>query len=1008
MSRLPSFSSSSTSSSLSPRFDSGIQQSVSRFSSSTESKRTGWEIHYNELKFGNLLGQGTYGKVYTGIFREIKVAIKVYDLHSTLPSEQQSEVLKEAGLMARLPKSPYLIGFHGVSFDQNYCLVMEYAEGGTLQTRLNKTSGKLTLPQQMRWAMQISYGLNQLHSLNILHRDLKSKNILLNNREEAKVGDFGLSVVKSTSISQSKTSDAMGAAGTLPWMAPELFTGKANSKQTDIYSLGIVLWEIINREVPFKDKMAGVIVGMVLAGNRETLPKKCPELFKLMITGCWNQDAKNRPDAQQVGYQFETALRSLESLPSSLLSVEKKSLPIKATHSPVTKTITTSSYSPTVSQSWQTSIPAPKSLTRVEQLKLQDQLILACKQGDEKAVTALFRQGAKPDMTNTGGEQPLGAAVWGMCPGVVNALIKQAEGIAPMLWLECEEHNLDCYKEIFIIPEFDPRSLAEWYALVQKIDTNLFIRAFHLKKVDEYWHNSDTSSWDNLRSYLHDNQNCYERDDPIRSNRTIPSWTEDGFVRFRTQIQQSIEIASCQRVYPNSHSPLLQDRLIVACKQGDEKAVRALLKQGAKPDIANLKDEQPLIIACKQGDEEVVRALLKQGAKPDIATLKGEQPLGAAVWSMCPGVVNALLEQEGGIASMGWEECEKHNLNHYNEVFIIPKFDPKTFEEWETLKSKLSSNGNLFMQMYYQKKLDEQWRGNDAYSWENAKRWLSGAGLWKDSLEQVKKEAMYGEVTARAIEEEYVSYRTQIKQNVERVSRSKTSSNDSDTALPHYLRGSPVSRSSQILMPAPKSLTGAEQLKLQDQLITACKLGDEKAVKALLKKGARPDMTNAGGEQPFGAAVWGMCPEVVNALLKQVGGVAPMTWDECKEHNLKYYKEVFIMPKFDPQTYQDWHSLLLKMDSSPFLQSYQLEKARENWNTSYLSYVSSWETFKSKIWSDRTVKSMDGKIVLSSCINSLPVREMQSGLTAFKIEIERMMLSKPSIGSSYNLQSSYS
>ncbi len=70
---------------------------------------------------------------------------------------------------------------------------------------------------------------------------------------------------------------------------------------------------------------------------------------------------------------------------------------------------------------------------------------------------------------------------------------------------------------------------------------------------------------------------------------------------------------------------------------------------------------------------------------------------------------------------------------------------------------------------------------------------------------------------------------------------------------------------------------------------------------ALLQQGAKPDMANAQGEQSLGAAMWGMCPNVVNALLKQAGGVAPMTWNECEKHNLKHYQEVFIVPKFVPR-----------------------------------------------------------------------------------------------------------
>ena len=131
-------------------------------------------------------------------------------------------------------------------------------------------------------------------------------------------------------------------------------------------------------------------------------------------------------------------------------------------------------------------IAPPKPKASPEQLALQDQLIAACKQGDAKEVTRLFTQGAKPDIANAKGEQPLGAAVWGMCPDVVNTLLKQAGGVASMTWQECEQHNLKHYKEVFIIPKFAPQTYGEWYQLLQKMDPNPFIRAFHLKKVNEH------------------------------------------------------------------------------------------------------------------------------------------------------------------------------------------------------------------------------------------------------------------------------------------------------------------------------------------------------------------------------------------------------------------------------------------------------------------------------------------------------------------------------------------
>ena len=372
-------------------------------------------------------------------------------------------------------------------------------------------------------------------------------------------------------------------------------------------------------------------------------------------------------------------------------------------------------------------------------------------------------------------------------------------------------------------------------------------------------------------------------------------------------------------------------------------------KPMASPEQLKLQDQ--LIAACKQGDEKMATALLKQGAKPDMSNAKDEQPLGAAVWGMCPDVVNALLKQAGGVAPMTWDECETHNLTYYKEMFIVPKFGPQTYGEWYQLLQKMDPNP--FIRAYHLKKADEQWHQDVTSTWEKWKNRVQGLG----GRLRLYFSGGLVKTVCRETEMGYVGFRTQIKQEVEAASHQKvlpsslnnkiaplsptqtipfieknpteikiSSVTKTTTNLSHPLASSP-SQSSQILMPAPKPTASPAQLKLQDQLIATCKQGDEKAVTALLQRGAKPDMPDAKGEQPLGAAVWGMCPDVVNALLKQAGGVAPMTWEECEKHNLKYYKEVFIVPKFDPQTYGEWYPLLQKMDPNPFIRAVHLKKA---------------------------------------------------------------------------------
>ena len=196
---------------------------------------------------------------------------------------------------------------------------------------------------------------------------------------------------------------------------------------------------------------------------------------------------------------------------------------------------------PSISQAIpQTLIPPPKPQATPEQLALQNQLIAACKQGDEKAAKALLQKGAKPDMANTKGEQPLGAAVWGMCPDVVNALLKQAGGVAPMTWQECEKHNLKYYKEVFIVPKFAPYSFEEWNTLLQKMDPNPFVRALHLRNVDEQWNDNNSSSWVKLRRYV---ETTVRREGFFACSDYLTKDTEEEFVSYRSQIKQGIESA---------------------------------------------------------------------------------------------------------------------------------------------------------------------------------------------------------------------------------------------------------------------------------------------------------------------------------------------------------------------------------------------------------------------------------------------------------------------------------
>ncbi len=143
----------------------------------------------------------------------------------------------------------------------------------------------------------------------------------------------------------------------------------------------------------------------------------------------------------------------------------------------------------------------------------------------------------------------MSAAVWGMCPDAVNALLKQAGGVAPMTWDDCEKHNLKHYKEVFIVPKFDPQTYGEWYHLLLKIEPNLFIREFHLKKADEQWSSKYVLNWEKLKFWI---IGCDPSGDIFsKAFRETVRHTDQGYVSYATQIKQTIESAKQPTVQLN-------------------------------------------------------------------------------------------------------------------------------------------------------------------------------------------------------------------------------------------------------------------------------------------------------------------------------------------------------------------------------------------------------------------------------------------------------------------------
>ena len=253
-------------------------------------------IPWHALVIQRELGRGGFGVVYEALWQGTKVAIK--QLLGKLTSDLMEEFQRETNVHARL-RHPNIIALYGVCVEpMKYAMVMEFMANGSLYDVLKNPA---ELPWSVRFTMSLDLvsGLLYLHGQHIIHRDLKSLNILVDEHMRATVSDFGLAKIKLTSASMTK-----GGGGTPHWMAPELFDEAANSPATDVYATGVVLWEIAARKLPYEDKGSLQIMRFVEQGNRENIPAGTPPKFVALMTRCWAQRAEDRPAMSEVAREM--------------------------------------------------------------------------------------------------------------------------------------------------------------------------------------------------------------------------------------------------------------------------------------------------------------------------------------------------------------------------------------------------------------------------------------------------------------------------------------------------------------------------------------------------------------------------------------------------------------------------------------------------------------------------------------------------------------------------------
>ncbi|XP_073280883.1 serine/threonine/tyrosine-protein kinase HT1-like [Primulina huaijiensis] len=258
-------------------------------------------IDLSKLFLGLRFAHGAHSQLYHGLYVEEPVAVKIIrvpddDENGDLGARLEKQFVREVTLLSRLHHQNVIRLVGACRKPLVFCIVTEYLMEGSLRAYLHKLEHKsLPLQKLISMALDIARGMEFIHSQGVIHRDLKPENVLISEDFHLKVADFG------TACDDAQCDLLADDPGTYRWMAPEMIKRKHYGKKVDVYSFGLILWELVVGTIPYEDMTPIQAAFAVVNKNlRPSIPLDCPLAMKALIEQCWSLHPDKRPEFWQI------------------------------------------------------------------------------------------------------------------------------------------------------------------------------------------------------------------------------------------------------------------------------------------------------------------------------------------------------------------------------------------------------------------------------------------------------------------------------------------------------------------------------------------------------------------------------------------------------------------------------------------------------------------------------------------------------------------------------------